>query len=213
MKKDNIWLSYNEDEKKELNEISERYKKCLDEGKTERECARLVIRMAKEAGYTDLKDAIKEGRKLKQGDKVYFVQMNKSVALFQIGKEPVSAGMNILGAHIDSPRMDVKQNPLYENDGFAYLDTHYYGGIKKYQWTATPLALHGTVAKKDGTTVEISIGDNEDDPVFVVTDLLVHLASEQMGKKATEVVTGENLDILVGNCPIEKDENLDEKEK
>lgn len=213
MKKDNIWLSYNEDEKKELNEISERYKKCLDEGKTERECARLVIRMAKEAGYTDLKDAIKEGRKLKQGDKVYFVQMNKSVALFQIGKEPVSAGMNILGAHIDSPRMDVKQNPLYENDGFAYLDTHYYGGIKKYQWTATPLAIHGTVAKKDGTIVEISIGDNEDDPVFVVTDLLVHLASEQMGKKATEVVTGENLDILVGNCPIEKDENLDEKEK
>ena len=213
MKKDNIWLSYNDDEKKELNEINERYKKCLDEGKTERECTRLVIRMAKEAGYTDLKDAIKEGRKLKQGDKVYFVQMNKSVALFQIGKEPISAGMNILGAHIDSPRMDVKQNPLYEKDGFAYLDTHYYGGIKKYQWTATPLAIHGTVAKKDGTSVEISIGEKDDDPVFVVTDLLVHLASEQMGKKATEVVTGENLDILVGNCPIEKDESIDEAEK
>lgn len=213
MKKDNIWLSYNDDEKKELNEISERYKKCLDEGKTERECTKLVVRMAKEAGYTDLKDAIKEGRKLKQGDKVYFAQMNKSVALFQIGKEPISAGMNILGAHIDSPRMDVKQNPLYEKDGFAYLDTHYYGGIKKYQWTAIPLAIHGTVAKKDGTSVEISIGDNENDPVFVVTDLLIHLASEQMGKKATEVVTGENLDILVGNCPIEKDEKLAEDEK
>ena len=157
-----------------------------------------TIRMAKEAGYRNLADIIAAKGKVSKGDKVYAVQMHKSIALFQIGEEPISTGMNILGAHIDSPRIDVKQNPLYEKEGFAYFDTHYYGGIKKYQWTAIPLSLHGRVARKDGTMVDICLGEKEDDPIFVITDLLIHLAGEQMGKKATEVVTGENLDLLIG---------------
>lgn len=213
MKKENLWLSYQDEDKKEINRICEWYKKCLDEGKTERECTSLAVNMAKEHGYHDIKQVIEEGRKLQPGDKLYAVQMQKSVVLFQIGREPVSHGMNILGAHIDSPRIDVKQNPLYEKEGFAYFDTHYYGGIKKYQWTTIPLAIHGTVAKKDGTVVNIAIGEKEDDPVFVITDLLVHLAGEQMAKKATEVVTGENLDLLIGNCPIEKTDDLEKEEK
>lgn len=213
MKKENLWLSYQDEDKKEINRISEWYKKCLDEGKTERECTSLAVKMAKEHGYHDIKQVIEEGRKLQPGDKLYAVQMQKSVVLFQIGKEAISHGMNILGAHIDSPRIDVKQNPLYEKEGFAYFDTHYYGGIKKYQWTTIPLAIHGTVAKKDGTVVNIAIGEKEDDPVFVITDLLVHLAGEQMAKKATEVVTGENLDLLIGNCPIEKTDDLEKEEK
>lgn len=213
MKKENLWLSYQDEDKKEINRICEWYKKCLDEGKTERECTSLAVNMAKEHGYHDIKQMIEEGRKLQPGDKLYAVQMQKSVVLFQIGRESVSHGMNILGAHIDSPRIDVKQNPLYEKEGFAYFDTHYYGGIKKYQWTTIPLAIHGTVAKKDGTVVNIAIGEKEDDPVFVITDLLVHLAGEQMAKKATEVVTGENLDLLIGNCPIEKTDDLEKEEK
>lgn len=213
MKKENLWLSYQDEDKKEINRICEWYKKCLDEGKTERECTSLTVKMAKEHGYHDIKQVIEEGRKLQPGDKLYAVQMQKSVVLFQIGKEAISHGMNILGAHIDSPRIDVKQNPLYEKEGFAYFDTHYYGGIKKYQWTTIPLAIHGTVAKKDGTVVNIAIGEKEDDPVFVITDLLVHLAGEQMAKKATEVVTGENLDLLIGNCPIEKTDDLEKEEK
>lgn len=213
MKKENLWLSYQDEDKKEMNRICEWYKKCLDEGKTERECTSLVVKMAQEHGYHDIKQVIEEGRKLQPGDKLYAVQMQKSVALFQIGKEPISDGMNILGAHIDSPRIDVKQNPLYEKEGFAYFDTHYYGGIKKYQWTTIPLAIHGTVAKKDGTVVNVAIGEKEDEPVFVITDLLVHLAGEQMAKKATEVVTGENLDLLIGNCPLEKTDDLEKEEK
>lgn len=213
MKKENLWLSYQDEDKKEINRICEWYKKCLDEGKTERECTSLTVKMAKEHGYHDIKQVIEEGRKLQPGDKLYAVQMQKSVVLFQIGKEAISHGMNILGAHIDSPRIDVKQNPLYEKEGFAYFDTHYYGGIKKYQWTTIPLAIHGTVAKKDGTVVNIAIGEKDDDPVFVITDLLVHLAGEQMAKKATEVVTGENLDLLIGNCPIEKTDDLEKEEK
>lgn len=213
MKKENLWLSYQDEDKKEINRISEWYKKCLDGGKTERECTSLTVEMAKKHGYHDIKQVIEEGRKLRPGDKLYAVQMQKSVVLFQIGREPVSHGMNILGAHIDSPRIDVKQNPLYEKEGFAYFDTHYYGGIKKYQWTTIPLAIHGIVAKKDGTVVNIAIGEKEDDPVFVITDLLVHLAGEQMAKKATEVVTGENLDLLIGNCPIENTDDLEKEEK
>jgi aspartyl aminopeptidase len=213
MKKENLWLSYTEDDKKKLNEVCGLYKKCLDEGKTERECAKLIVKMAEEKGYKELYATIESGEKIKAGDKLYVVQMNKSVALFQMGRKPVSEGMNILGAHIDSPRIDVKQNPLYEKDGFAYLDTHYYGGIKKYQWIATPLALHGVVAKKDGTVTDISIGEKEDEPVFVITDLLVHLAGEQMEKKAKEVINGENLDLLIGNCPLESDEDLKNDEK
>ena len=213
MKKENLWLSYQDEDKKELNRICEWYKKCLDEGKTECECTDLVVKMAKDQGYQDLFQVIKEGKKVQTGDKLYAVQMKKCVALFRIGEEPISNGMNILGAHIDSPRIDVKQNPLYEKEGFAYLDTHYYGGIKKYQWTATPLAIHGTVVKKNGTSVEVTIGEKDDDPVFVITDLLIHLAGEQMAKKATEVVTGENLDLLIGNCPIEKAEDMEKEEK
>ncbi|MCD8039211.1 MAG: aminopeptidase [Lachnospiraceae bacterium] len=213
MKKDNLWLSYKQEDRQELERVCSLYKKCLDEGKTERECVSLVVEMAKEKGYKELYAAVAGGESLKPGDKLYVVQMNKSVALFQLGEEPLSEGMNILGAHIDSPRIDVKQNPLYEKDGFAYFDTHYYGGIKKYQWTAVPMALHGVIAKKDGAVVQVSIGENEDDPVFVITDLLVHLAGEQMAKKATEVVTGENLDLLIGNCPLEESEELDKEEK
>lgn len=198
----NRWKDYSSSDIEELNEICEKYKDCLNRGKTERECVQIVVEMAKAAGYTDLNDAIKSGEKLSLGSKVYAVYMNKTVALFRIGKKPISEGMNILGAHIDSPRLDVKQNPLYESDNMAYLDTHYYGGIKKYQWVAQPLALHGVVCKKDGTSVNICIGEKEDDPVFVVTDLLIHLAGNQMEKKASVVVEGEALDLLVANSPI-----------
>ena len=201
--KTNIWNTYSSDQLAELNEINERYKSCLNAGKTERECVELSIRMAEAAGYRSIEEVPAAGDKLKAGDKVYAVNMNKMLALFRIGEEPLSAGMNILGAHIDSPRIDVKQNPLYENEGLAYLDTHYYGGIKKYQWVAQPLSIHGVIVKKDGTTEKVSIGEEENDPVFVITDLLVHLAQEQMEKKASKVIEGEKLDLLIGNRPID----------
>ncbi|GAA6492762.1 MAG TPA: aminopeptidase [Candidatus Bariatricus faecipullorum] len=209
----NVWNSYGEAELNELQEINEKYKICLDNGKTERECVKVAVEMAKEAGYRDVKDVLKEGKPLAAGDKVYAVCMEKMIALFRMGEEPLSAGMNILGAHIDSPRIDVKQNPLYENEGLAYLDTHYYGGIKKYQWVAQPLALHGVVAKKDGTVEEIAIGEKESDPVFVITDLLVHLAAEQMEKKASKVIEGEKLDLVIGNRPLGEADGLEEEEK
>ena len=208
MERRNAWSTYGASELTELEEISGRYKTCLDAGKTERECVELSVRMAREAGYRDLREVLAEGGRLKAGDKVYAANMNKMLALFRIGEEPVSAGMNILGAHIDSPRIDVKQNPLYENEEFGYLDTHYYGGIKKYQWVAQPLSLHGVVVKKDGSVQKVSIGEEEGDPVFVITDLLVHLAQEQMEKKASKVIEGEKLDLLIGSRPLE--ETLDE---
>lgn len=211
--KKNLWSSYGEAAKKELHEINEKYKACLDAGKTERECVKISVKMAEEAGYKNIEDILKEGKSLKAGDKVYAVCMEKMLAMFRIGEEPISNGMNILGAHIDSPRIDVKQNPLYENEGMAYLDTHYYGGIKKYQWVTGPMALHGVVAKKDGSVVEISIGEKESDPVFVITDLLVHLAANQMSKKASEVIEGEKLDLLIGNSPLDEAEGLDKDEK
>lgn len=201
--KTNMWNTYSSDQLAELNEINERYKSCLNAGKTERECVELSIRMAEAAGYRSIEEVLAAGDKLKAGDKVYAVNMNKMLALFRIGEEPLSAGMNILGAHIDSPRIDVKQNPLYENEGLAYLDTHYYGGIKKYQWVAQPLSIHGVIVKKDGITEKVSIGEEENDPVFVITDLLVHLAQEQMEKKASKVIEGEKLDLLIGNRPID----------
>ena len=163
----------------------------------------LSIHALSQSGYRSIEEVLAAGDKLKAGDKVYAVNMNKMLALFRIGEEPLSAGMNILGAHIDSPRIDVKQNPLYENEGLAYLDTHYYGGIKKYQWVAQPLSIHGVIVKKDGTTEKVSIGEEENDPVFVITDLLVHLAQEQMEKKASKVIEGEKLDLLIGNRPID----------
>ena len=210
MERRNAWKIYTADQLKELNQINSRYKVCLDEGKTERECVRLTVKEIEKKGYRNLKD-IKGS--LKAGDKVYAVCMGKSIAMFRIGKEPLENGMNILGAHIDSPRIDVKQNPLYENEELAYLDTHYYGGIKKYQWVTLPLALHGVIVKTDGTVQEVSIGEKEEDPVFVVTDLLIHLAGKQMEKKASVVIEGEKLDLLIGSRPLEKEERLDESEK
>ena len=209
----NAWKSYTDSQKQELNTINEKYKACLNAGKTERECVKLAVKMLEEKGYQSLETYKTASNKLKTGDKIYAVCMGKSIAAFQIGKEPLENGMNILGAHIDSPRIDVKQNPLYENEELAYLDTHYYGGIKKYQWVTLPLALHGVVAKKDGTVVEISLGEKEDDPVFVVTDLLIHLAGKQMEKKASAVVEGEKLDLLFGSCPVEETPDLDTEEK
>lgn len=210
MEKKNVWLTYTDAEKAELEKINDSYKKCLDEGKTERECVTLAVKMAREKGYRDIKEITKAGHVLKAGDKVYAVCMEKSVILFHIGEEPLEMGMNILGAHIDSPRIDVKQNPLYENEELAYLDTHYYGGIKKYQWVTLPLALHGVVVKKDGTRMDICIGEKEEDPVFSITDLLVHLAGKQMEKKANAVIEGEKLDLLIGSRPLEGNE--EEKE-
>ena len=169
-------------------------------------------------GYQELESLIQEGKRLQKGDKVYSVCMNKSIAMFRIGEKPMTEGMNILGAHIDSPRIDVKQNPLYEDGGFAYLDTHYYGGVKKYQWVALPLALHGVVVKKDGTTIEMNIGENEDDPIFFISDLLIHLAGEQLEKKAAKVIEGEALDLIIGSRPIKiepgkKDEGVCEEKE
>lgn len=202
MEKKNTWETYSNKQLKEVDAFADEYRSFLDEGKTERECVDLIVNMAEKAGYSELQEVMKEGRTLKEGDKVYAVCMNKSVVMFRIGRRPMTEGMNILGAHIDSPRLDVKQNPLYEDSGFAYLDTHYYGGVKKYQWVAIPLALHGVIVKKDGTTVEINIGESEEDPVFFVSDLLIHLASEQLEKKASKVIEGEALDIIIGNRPI-----------
>ena len=206
MERVNRWKTYTNEQLEEVEKVSSRYKRCLDAGKTERESVSLAVDMAKEAGYRDLAECVKENVKLKCGDKVYVNQMGKALALFQIGEEPLEKGMNILGAHVDSPRLDVKQNPLYEESELAYLDTHYYGGIKKYQWVALPLALHGVVAKKDGTVVNVNIGEDPADPVVYVTDLLIHLAGKQMEKKGSVVVEGENLDILVGSRPLAGEE-------
>ena len=210
MNRENAWTTYEEADIKALEGLCKEYKDFLSNGKTERECVRLTVKEIEKKGYRNLKD-IKGS--LKAGDKVYAVCMGKSIAMFLIGKEPLENGMNILGAHIDSPRIDVKQNPLYENEDLAYLDTHYYGGIKKYQWVTLPLALHGVIVKTDGTVQKVNIGEKEDDPVFVVTDLLIHLAGKQMEKKASTVIEGEKLDLLIGSRPLEKEEGLDEDEK
>ena len=206
MERKNAWKTYNDSEKEQLQSLNADYIDFLSECKTERECISETVKRAKEKGYISLEEAIANSKKLKQGDKVYAVCMNKTIALFNIGKEPLEKGMNILGAHVDSPRMDIKQNPLYENEGMAYLDTPYYGGIKKYQWVTLPLAIHGVIVKKDGTTVNVNIGEKPEDPVFCVTDLLIHLAANQMEKKAAKVVEGENLDILVGTIPLNDEE-------
>lgn len=198
----NLWEIYTDVQLNELNSLNEDYKRFLDKGKTERECVTEIIRQAEAAGYRELSSV----EKLNTGDKVYAAWMGKSIALFNIGEDDLESGMNILGAHIDSPRMDLKQNPLYEESGFAYFDTHYYGGIKKYQWVTLPLAIHGVIVRKDGTKVDISIGEKEEDPVFVVTDLLIHLSGKQMEKKAATVVEGENLDILIGSRPLAGEE-------
>ena len=206
MERRNAWETYDEKQIGQLEAVCRRYRAYLDAGKTERECAAETIRLAKEAGYRSLSEAIEMGEKLKPGDKLYCDQMGKSVLLFVLGYEKLEKGMNIIGAHIDSPRMDIKQNPLYEDTDLAYLDTHYYGGIKKYQWVTLPLALHGVVAKKDGTVVNIVVGEKDDDPVFAVSDLLIHLAQDQMQKKASVVIEGEELNLLVGGKPVAGEE-------
>lgn len=206
MERENLWKTYGTKQLTELEKLSKNYRAYLDNGKTERECISETIRMAEKAGYRNLEDVIAAKETLSEGDKVYAVCMGKSIALFHIGSKNIEKGMNILGAHVDSPRLDIKQNPLYEDTELAYLDTHYYGGIKKYQWVTIPLALHGVVAKKDGSVVEIVIGEKEDDPVLCISDLLVHLSGEQMEKKAAKVVEGEALNLLVGNIPLDKTE-------
>lgn len=206
MERENAWKTYNESDVEQLEKLNKNYIKFLSVGKTERECVKEIGKQADDKGYISLEQAVKDNKVLQPGDKIYAVCMNKAVAMFQIGKKPLEEGMNILGAHIDSPRMDVKQNPLYETDDMAYLDTHYYGGIKKYQWVTLPLAIHGVVVKKDGTEITVNIGEKEEDPVFCVTDLLIHLAGEQMDKKAAKVIEGENLDILVGSIPLKDNE-------
>ena len=209
MEQKNIWENYSAEQLEELEKVNKEYREFLDNGKTERECIDTIVNTIEAEGYRELGSLVKAGAKLKKGDKVYSVWMNKSIAMFRIGEKPLEEGMNILGAHIDSPRLDVKQNPLYEEGGFAYLDTHYYGGVKKYQWVAIPLAIHGVIVKKDGTTVELNIGENEDDPVFFVSDLLIHLSAEQLKKPAAKVIEGEALDLIVGNKPIVIDNKKD----
>ncbi|MCI1930181.1 MAG: aminopeptidase [Clostridia bacterium] len=204
MKTENSWNTYSDTQKNDIEALSQRYKKFLNNGKTERECVKEIIKLAEKRGYKNIDD-VEKNNVLKPGDKVYSVMMKKAVALFNIGSRPLKEGMNILGAHIDSPRLDVKQNPLYEDSEIAYFDTHYYGGIKKYQWVALPLAIHGVVAKKDGIC-EISIGEKDDEPVLFVSDLLIHLSQKQLEKKAATVIEGEDLNVTIGNIPLKGDE-------
>ena len=209
------WEKYPQGEKREeVFSFADEYRRFISECKTERECVDYFEEKAKKAGFVNLEDVIAANTTLKAGDKVYANNMGKGMAMFVIGKESMEKGMNILGAHIDSPRMDLKQDPLYEDSDFAMLDTHYYGGIKKYQWVTLPLALHGVIAKKDGSVVKVSIGDKPGDPVFGVSDLLIHLSGDQMSKKASEVIEGENLDLLIGSIPeASEDEKAKEKVK
>ena len=203
--KENIWKKYNDPEKTKIMEMAEDYKNFLSLGKTERECNREIIRRAEKVGFENINEYISGKLKIYPGAKIYADNRGKAVALFIIGKEEITKGMNILGAHIDSPRLDLKANPWYEDNDFAYFDTHYYGGIKKYQWVTIPLALHGVIVKKDGTSINVNIGEKDGDPVFCITDLLPHLANEQMKKDASKLIEGEALDVLIGNVPGEDD--------
>lgn len=199
------WNTYDEAKKQGVFAFSEDYKRFISVCKTERECVAETIRMAEAKGYRNLDTLVASNTPLKPGDKVYANNMGKTIALFVIGSEPLEAGMKILGAHVDSPRLDIKQNPLYEDHDLALLDTHYYGGVKKYQWVTLPLALHGVVVLKDGTKVEVVIGEKEEDPVVGVSDLLIHLSADQLKKSGSEVVEGEDLNILVGSMPLDKE--------
>ena len=207
--KKNAWKKYSEEELKELNRICDDYKKYITVSKTEREATKEIIKRAKAKGYRDLEEYRKGNKPILPGDKIYVNNCGKAVALFLIGEENIENGMNILGAHIDSPRLDLKANPLYDEKGFAYFDTHYYGGIKKYQWVTLPLALHGVVAKKDGSVVDVVIGEDPSDPVVGITDLLPHLGHKQLEKRADKVVEGENLDVLIGSRPLKDDKDED----
>jgi aspartyl aminopeptidase len=202
MERKNVWTEYSKEELSDLESLSNSYREFLDKGKTERECVKEAVKMAEKAGYKNFDDIIAQGKRVKAGDKVYRVYMSKSVVMFNIGKKSIEDGMNILGAHIDSPRLDIKQNPLYEDTEIAYLDTHYYGGIKKYQWVTIPLAIHGVVVKKDGTILDIIIGEEPEDNVVFISDLLIHLSQTQLEKKGAKVIEGEDLNIIVGNKPV-----------
>lgn len=200
------WNAYDENQLAQVDLLAQEYRAFLDSSKTERECVQEIIRQAEAKGYRDLDELIQKGEKLQAGDRVYRICMGKTVALFNMGSRPLADGLTILGAHIDSPRIDIKQNPLYEEAGAAYLDTHYYGGIKKYQWVTIPLAIHGVVVKKDGSIINVAIGDKTEDPVFCITDLLIHLAGEQLDKRARKVVEGEKLDLLFASRPLKDEE-------
>ena len=212
MERPNAWKTYDQNTKAEVFAFAEEYRKFISKCKTERECVTELKKLAKSAGFVDLHDVIRNNKKLHAGDRVFADNRGKNLALFIIGREALENGMNILGAHIDSPRLDLKQNPLYEDTEMAMLDTHYYGGIKKYQWVTLPLALHGVVAKKDGTVITLNIGEDPDDPVIGVSDLLIHLSAEQLEKKAAKVVEGESLDALIGTIPLANTDEKDIKE-
>lgn len=213
MKRVNAWTKCDNIKIQKVMEFNEGYREFLSQCKTERECVTRSVEIAKANGYVDINDIIKDGRAIKAGDKIYAVNKGKALMMVNIGKKDVEEGLRILGAHVDSPRLDIKQNPLYEDEELVLMDTHYYGGIKKYQWTAVPLALHGVVVLTNGTTINVTIGEDMNDPVVGVSDLLIHLAAEQMEKKAAKVVEGENLDILVGSMPMGDENGEDDKEK
>lgn len=196
-----VWEKYNEQDMKACFSFNEGYKHYISSCKTERECVKESVRLAKLAGYTDIQEYISGNKKVTAGEKIYATNMDKNICLFVIGKQPLTQGMNILGAHIDSPRLDIKQKPLYEDHELVLLDTHYYGGVKKYQWVATPMALHGVICKKDGSVLNISIGENADEPVIGISDLLIHLSADQMKKTGANVVEGEDLNVLIGSIP------------
>ncbi len=206
MHRKNAWEQYDEAQTASLEAFAAAYRAFLDAGKTERECVTEAVSMVEAAGFRDLREVQRLGEKLKAGDKVYYAWMGKDLMAFVIGRRPLSEGLSILGAHIDSPRVDVKQNPLYEDEGIAYLDTHYYGGIKKYQWVTVPMAIHGVIVRRDGSKAEVAIGEKPEDPVFCFSDLLIHLSSDQMGKKASEVIEGEALNLIVGGKPVKGEE-------
>ena len=205
-KVENAWEKYTEKQKKEVFAFSDEYKKFMSRCKTERECVKESIRIAEANGFRNLDTIIKNNETLNPGDKVYAINMEKALALFVIGERPMEDGLKILGAHIDSPRLDLKQNPLYEDTSLAFFDTHYYGGIKKYQWVTLPLAIHGVVVKKNGARVSVVIGEDEDDPVVGISDLLVHLSQTQLEKKGNKVVEGEDLNVTVGSLPLSSEE-------
>lgn len=204
----NTWDTYSKEDLEKLFAYAERYRKFISDNKTERECIRDLVKKAEAAGYQDIQELIKADKRLVSGDKVYANYKDKTLILFCVGEKPLTEGLNLLGAHLDSPRLDLKPNPLYEDTDFAMLKTHYYGGVKKYQWVAMPLAIHGVVAKKDGSIVNLNIGEDETDPVVGISDLLIHLAGEQMQKKLSEAIKGEDLNICLGSIPLEGEEKI-----
>ena len=202
MYRENAWLKYTEEEKKQVMDFAEGYKEFLSFGKTERLVTKESIELLEKHGFKNAASL----KSVKKGDKVYFINKKKNVCAFIIGEKPLEEGLRILGAHIDSPRLDLKEHPIYEKNGFALGDTHYYGGVKKYQWTTIPLALHGVVCKKDGSVIDVNIGEDENDPIVGITDLLIHLSADQMALPLAKAITGENLDITLGSIPVDKDE-------